>query len=130
MSVTHSELSFLADLPLYEKEKPFLVLLPPDAPLDPSVPRSNLLYETHKVSVHDIRNETKTVLEESGFQVLSHKSSVTFADDIYANEFSTVQAYKNETEELLKTKLGAVHVICYDFRVSFHCSLLLMEIEG
>jgi len=117
MPAVSIDLSFIADLPLYKEEKPFLVLLPPGATLDPSISRTNLEYETHEVSLRNIREAPKASIEETGFEVLNHKTKVPFAEDITANEFPIVDAYKKETEELLKTTFGAVHVFCYDFRL-------------
>jgi len=119
MPSLETKLSFLANLPLYEEEKPYLVLLPPDAALDPSVPLSNLAYETHDVCVQDIRPELDSHrIEDCGFQVLDHESTVVFPENIEAASLADVENYKRETENMLKESLDAKHVVCYDFRVS------------
>lgn len=70
MSSILGRICFLADLPLYNTEKPFLALLAPDvnARLAPDIPRHNLEWEEHILKVRDIRNCTGYQLETSGFE--------------------------------------------------------------
>ncbi|KAH6662988.1 hypothetical protein B0J14DRAFT_707346 [Halenospora varia] len=56
-------------------------------------------------------------IEECGFQVLEHESTVAFPEKIDETDLADVEAYKVETEKLLKDNLEAKHVVCYDFRL-------------
>lgn len=57
MGVSHNaELVFLRKEPRYQHEKPYLVLLPERAVVDPSTPLHNLEFEEKEVLVLDIRD--------------------------------------------------------------------------
>ena len=108
-------LDFLANIPLYQTEKPFLALLSPDRQIDPEIPRSNLQWEHHdRITIRDMREDAQNVkIEKCGFQFVNHESSISSFEDVLR-----VEAYKRETETLLAKELGAERVVCYDFRVS------------
>ncbi|MCJ1351381.1 MAG: hypothetical protein MMC33_001365 [Icmadophila ericetorum] len=128
MPSVSGDLVFLADIPLYEYEKPYLVLLPPskDAALDPSVPRQNLQWEKRTINITDIREQQEDFrIDRCGFQVLQHASKVSSLTRFQDVSREDLQAYKRETAVLLGEKLGAVHVICYDFKVIVPMSFLL-----
>ncbi|KAH8601748.1 hypothetical protein B0O99DRAFT_607358 [Bisporella sp. PMI_857] len=128
-----AEVSFLADIPLYEEEKPYLVLLSPENELDSSIPRSNLQYENHDVSIEDIRqNLGQYNIANCGFQVLQHQSKVSFSNALEENSLSTVDAYKRETEQLLAASLDATHVVCYDFKLreNRHIERTIIDLES
>ena len=113
-SYSLSRQRYLQDLELYQTEKPYWCFLPPQEGFDPDKQRvDNLEFEGHNVAISDIRGLKGDVsLESYGFQVLSHDtevSSFTSAD--------AVEAYKRETELLLKGALGATYVKCYDLRL-------------
>lgn len=119
---TTGKISFLKNDPLYCREKPYLVLLPPsqDAEIDKSIPRSNLLYEYHLVDIGDVRGHTDQYqVEECGFQYVQHRTSVNSLLGLHGDgpTRADVDTYKVETENLLKDFFQAEHVVCYDLRV-------------
>ncbi|MCJ1359551.1 MAG: hypothetical protein MMC33_009553 [Icmadophila ericetorum] len=126
MPSVSGELIFLANIPLYEYEKPYLVLLPPskDATIDPSIPRENLQWENHIIDITDIRGQDEFSIDRCGFQVLQHASKITTLPQIHGVSVEDVEAYKTETAALLKEKLGAVHVVCYDFRLRMNVEMV------
>jgi hypothetical protein len=91
--------------------KPYWVSLPPREGFDPDKQRlDNLEFESRMVHIQDIRglNEYPQI-DVNGFEVLNHTTKIA--------QFATVEdvnRYKSETEELLKTSLGAVYVKCYN----------------
>ncbi|KAK1832512.1 hypothetical protein QBC39DRAFT_390506 [Podospora conica] len=112
-----AEVSFLEKSPRYETEKPYLVLLPEGAAVDPSIPLHNLKFEEKEVSVLDIRDcQNAYHLEECGFEYLAHATAVTA---ILGDEptIDDVTAYKAETEAVLCERFGAVKVVCYELRL-------------
>ncbi|KAK5627027.1 hypothetical protein RRF57_002742 [Xylaria bambusicola] len=115
------DIVFLQRAPCYEKEKPYLVLLPDTVDVDPSIPRHNLLFETHRVNLTDVRgHENEYRIDECGFQYLHHETSVRILLGLQGGgpTLADVREYKAETEKTLKSFFNAVHVVCYDFRVS------------
>lgn len=109
-----ADIEYLANIPLYEVEKPYLALLPPSEGYDPDEHRTdNLEYETaHGMSITDIRGSDEFKLEKCGFQVMKHTSNIKSVSSI-----EDIEAYKRETEKLLTKQLGATHVHCYDVKV-------------
>jgi hypothetical protein len=109
-----ADIEYIANLPLYATEKPYLCLLPPDEAIDPDVQRlDNLEYETQEgINVTDIRGKDEFVIETCGFQTINHASKFEALKTI-----EDVAAYKTETEELLQEQLGAVRVLCYELRM-------------
>ena len=93
--------------------KPYWELKSPEEGVDPDYKRlDNLEFESREnIEIRDIRPFKDNVqLEEYGFQVLPHTSTVYgFAS---AKE---VDAYKFETEQMLQDALNGVFVRCYDF---------------
>ena len=113
MSYVETNLEYLARIPLYDDEKPFLALTRLEDGRDPDQERlANLFYETHAVKITDIRSCGDFRIDEAGFQVLKHPSSVRSLKDIPG-----MQSYKTETEQLLTGFFKAVRVVCWDFRV-------------
>lgn len=117
-----TNIGFLADIPLYQHEKPYVVFLPIDNKLvKENVKTDNLQFDIRRgITVEDIRElPTAPCLETTGFQILNHSSpNLVFssADDL--------KVYKLETASLLKKELGAVEVICYDAKASTLVRLL------
>jgi len=67
--------------------------------------------------VTDIRPDIdKYTLEKNGFQVISHTSRVLEVNDLHIPSPEQADAYRKETEELLKETFNAEYVLCYDFR--------------
>lgn len=115
MPEIRATLQYLQDLPLYETEKPYWCLLPPHEGFDPNAQRvDNLEFESRPdILIRDVRESTEALsLDTCGFEVLSHHSNLS--------NFETagdVDAYKAETEALLRDKLRAVFVKCYEVRM-------------
>jgi hypothetical protein len=109
-----ADLEFLADLPLYQHEKPYLALLPPSLGKDPDQERlDNMEFETHSaIPITDIRGRARFTIEECGFEVLPHSSQHLSFENV-----DDVDAYKKETELLLCQRFQAVHVECYHLRL-------------
>lgn len=114
MPPTLAEIEFLADLPLYNIEKPYLCLLPPDQKIDPDQVRlDNLEFEKHSnIHIEDIREHPELHLEDCGFEHVQHKTAISSF-----NHPSDVDAYKRETEGLLKDRFAAVKVLTYELRL-------------
>src|SRR4051794_8197341 len=80
----------------------------------PGVPRSNIVSETHRVPIHDLRPiEADVSLDREGFELLGHVSAVRdFYDD---DEVRSV--YYPESERLIAEVLGASRVFIFDHTV-------------
>ena len=80
----------------------------------PGVPRSNIVTETHRVPIHDLRPiEAEISLDREGFELLGHVSAVRdFYDD---DEVRAV--YYPESERLIADVLGASRVFIFDHTV-------------
>src|ERR1700690_2042808 len=104
MPANLAEVEFLADLPVYQTEKPYLCLLSPDQNIDPDQVRlDNLEFEKHSnIHVEDMREHPELDIDECGFEYTQHQSPISnFTDP------ADVDAYKRETEGLLKDRFGA-----------------------
>ena len=114
MPEVHATIEYLENSPLYEREKPYWCLLPPQDGFDPNEQRvDNLEFELRPdITIRDIRDATEDLtLEINGFQVLSHHSKHSAIKTV-----EDVQAYKAETEAMLRESLNAVFVKCYELR--------------
>ncbi|KAH7416712.1 hypothetical protein BKA64DRAFT_273918 [Cadophora sp. MPI-SDFR-AT-0126] len=113
-----TSLEYLKDLPLYGLEKPYYCLQPADDGLDPDEGGChNLEFEIHtNIPIKDIRGyEDEYRLEDCGFEVLSYTSEVPNLESVDEIESPEVIAqYRADTERLLRAKLGACFVRCYD----------------
>ena len=114
MPANRADIEFLADLPTYQTEKPYLCLLSPDQKIDPDQVRlDNLEFEKHSnIHVENMREHPDLRLEDCGFEYVQHKPTIskfTGAAD--------VDAYKRETEALLKDRFAAVRVLTYELRL-------------
>lgn len=115
MPEVHATLQYLQDLPLYETEKPYWCLLPPHEGFDPNKQRvDNLEFESRPdICIRDITESSEVLnLDTCGFEVLSHHSKLSSLESA-----EDVDAYKVETEALLRDKLGADFVKCYEVRI-------------
>ncbi|KAI5797839.1 hypothetical protein DFH27DRAFT_560449 [Peziza echinospora] len=109
MPNVEANLEFIADLPIYNKEKPFHILKPEDDDpnFDPYA-NTNLKFESHSVLISDLRG-TQHTLATSGFQVVNHKSQFLELD---------THAYKVETKDLLSSVFpDAAHILVWDFHI-------------
>ena len=114
MPANLAEIDFLADLIIYQAEKPYLCLLSPDQKIDPDQVRlDNLQFEKHSnIKVEDIREHPELHIDDCGFEYVPHVSAIsgfTEPDD--------VDAYKQETERLLKDRFIAEKVLTYELRL-------------
>jgi hypothetical protein len=114
MPANLAEIEFLADLPIYNTEKPYLCLLSPEQKIDPDQVRlDNLEFEKHSsINVEDIREHPELRLEDCGFEYVQHESAIS--------KFTSpaeVDAYKRETEGILRDRFSAVKVLTYELRL-------------
>jgi hypothetical protein len=114
MPANLAEIEFLADLPLYQTEKPYLCLLSPEQKIDPDQVRlDNLEFEKHSnIKVEDLREHPELRLDDCGFEYIQHETAIS--------EFTNpadVDAYKRETESLLRDRFVAVRVLTYELRL-------------
>jgi hypothetical protein len=108
-----SSLDFLARLPLYDTEKPYLYLPSKDEELNPDTTRlDNLEFEHHSgIVIRDLR-ERDLDFDDCGFMIKLHPSKFRHFEDA-----KVIAAYQTETEELLRTEFDAERVIIYDVRL-------------
>ena len=114
MPSIQADIEFLAALPLYEYEKPYLCLLPPDENIDPDeVALTNLEYEKHtNITINDMREHPELKMEECGFEYVESLSScLQFATP------ANVDAYKLETQQLLQRHFAAEKVVTYEVKL-------------
>jgi hypothetical protein len=114
MAVT---LNFIADLSLYDTEKPFAFNFNPgpDIPLDA---QSNLRYEEHPdIKLQDVRSlpQGELTYESHGFRFLNHPSTSPLT---FTRGEDEVQQYCTSMAGFVLQEFGAEKAICYDFRVS------------
>lgn len=115
MPDVQATIEYLQRLPLYEDEKPYWCFLPPSEGFDPDEQRvDNLEWEDHSdINIRDIRDsKSQYQINDCGFEVLEHTSQFSKFE-----QASDVEAYRLETEKLLKEKMNAVYVKCYDSRL-------------
>ena len=107
-------IDFIADLSLYETEKPFFVYPSlTQSKYSPDDELSNVQWETHPVTVHSIRDTPDLVFEQAGFRYLEHESAY-----LSANDLDTAAKYQKETEELLGSCFNAEFIKCYIYKVA------------
>ena len=107
-------IEYLAKLPLYETEKPYLLLPGKDQGLDPDKTRlDNLEFERHAdILVSDMRDKPSLDINECGFEYYTHQSRYeTFGRS------GDIEGYKQETQQLLKHRFNAVKVLTYEARL-------------
>ncbi|KAI9881843.1 MAG: hypothetical protein M1823_006445, partial [Watsoniomyces obsoletus] len=114
MPEVEASLEFLARLPLYETEKPYLMLPQKGSGLDPDDTRlDNLEFERHDhVIIKDMRGEDYVSIDSCGFEVYRHSSCFSSF-----NSVEDINAYKSETESVLRKRFMAAHVVTYDSRL-------------
>ena len=107
-------INFIADSPLWEKEKPFGVTLPSDyEPLE-NHPLTNLLFDERRLEIHDMRQSLNDFsIETSGFTLLQQPTKYPEIENMVIFE-----QYKKETEGVLHDLLRPEFVVCWDARVS------------
>lgn len=127
MPSVQASLEYLQRLPLYEYEKPYWCFLAPHEGFDPDTQRvDNLEFEDYPgIDIEDLRElEKPALMEDCGFEVLKHESKFIQFDDA-----DQLEQYRVETEELLKERLDAVYVKCYDHRLRKNIPQQRMELD-
>jgi hypothetical protein len=120
MATIPASLEFLQWQESYEHQKPYEVFLP-QASFENSakkIPRSNLVFETQTVQVHDASGQEELFsLDKQGFQFVKCPTSArNLKDRSVVNE-----NYVPEMEAFLQCHLGGesqIRVHCFDLRVS------------
>lgn len=107
-------LSFLANLPLYRVEKPYVIIPEAgreDIGLDDL---TNVETEKHEaIEITDIRDSISTFkLDTHGFQILPHTTKYPRLDKL-----PQCKGYQKEMSDLLEKHLGAEHVVTWDLKV-------------
>lgn len=113
---TQASFDYLKPLDLYARQKPYEVFIPLSNFSDPTVPRTNLEFETKEVLVHDARDkETEFSLDEHGFCFTTHKTHVASFSDREGIETQ----YIPEVQSLLRAHIpGVKRLFSFDWRVS------------
>jgi len=114
MVAIDTSLEFLADLSLYQREKPFLILPAQPPPREKAHLLSNLVFQDQKVVINDLRGKRDQFsIAKSGFEIINnHSDHLDFTDPI------AVEKYREETASFLKGFLKADHVVSYDYVVN------------
>lgn len=104
-------IGFIADLPLYKREKSFCVNLP----LPSNQARSNIVHEFHEIPVCNVRGRESTfTLDKHGFCF----SNIP-ALDLDVNDADAIRSiFVPAMEQWLKGKLDADMVHVFDYTVS------------
>lgn len=107
-----TSIDFLANIPLYDTEKPYAVLV--SVHDHENTVTNNLVFEKHDgIKVTDIRGrEDEFTLEKAGFQVIPYKSSIV---SLETNE--ELHEYQRETATYLKNFFKAEFVHTWDVKV-------------
>jgi hypothetical protein len=108
-------IDFLADLPLYEEEKPYYLhaSAAADDRLD-VVKITNIEWDTKPVTVHSMRDNPDLDFEKNGFCYVKHESK---CPPHPAMGLDHVERYRQESEALLRDLFQPEFVLCYDYKV-------------
>jgi len=108
-----ASIEYLADLPIYQTEKPYGALLANGTEFFAKGKRlDNIFFEEHECIVSDVRDKPEFTLERCGFQICEQVSNTL--SDFQTKEEADI--HKKEIAESLKKKFDAVHVNTYDLR--------------
>jgi hypothetical protein len=122
-SVPNVSFEYIADINLYKKERPFQLLCTPSEQI-PTGKLSNIQTVWHSgVEVEDVRSYKESLsFHKEGFIVLEHASSIgtRTQDDLMKKDLE-------DMTELLRVELQAEKTICYDVRVSFASSFIILQ---
>ncbi|KAL8950294.1 MAG: hypothetical protein Q9222_003660 [Ikaeria aurantiellina] len=113
MPSVYATIEYLADIPLYHHEKPYLVLASAQKELVADLRTNNLEWETHEnILLTDIREHWQSItIDRYGFQVVNHNSGFLDFDTL-----PSLHKYQRETEELLRQQFPSSYVVCYDLK--------------
>ena len=109
-----AKIEFLAKRPLYESEKPFLLLPSKEQNLDPDEIRlNNLEFESHDgLIVKDMRMQKDLSIDSCGFEFHSQPSVISNFD-----QSNDIEVYREETQQMLAERFGAERVVTYEVRL-------------
>ena len=110
-------IDFIADLSLYEEEKPYFLHPSASVNLDvDQIKTTNVQWNTTGVTVQSMRDRPEVSLERTGFCYVQHESRYFPGPDPSAD---TVGNYRRECEDLLRSLFDAEFVRCYDYKVGW-----------
>ena len=114
MNAVKTTLDFLADSPVYDTQKPFVVLRDiKHKGTHKNAQLTNIEWDVRPVLVNDLRLQSNDLtLESAGFRILDHVSSHLRLTDI-----PSMSKYQQETENTLTHLFEADFVLCYDCKV-------------
>lgn len=100
----HARISFLEEDELFDHQKPFAFRYG----VNVTIPQTNTRMKSYPVEMIDIRGfEKEFSLENSGFEIMDVGKPVSYED---MHDQKKVRAYFKVLEDLLKLRLGALHV--------------------
>lgn len=107
-----ASIDHLADIPLYEEEKPYVVLVATDR--HGYHKTHNLVFETHNgIKITDVRGrDDEFTLDKTGFVVMPHRINVT---DLETED--GLRQYQQETATHLKQYFHAEYVHTWEVKV-------------
>ena len=122
-----ASLDFLAKSSVYETEKPYTIVPPPDRPQINAANYTNVERETQEgVAVIDIRSlGFQPTIAIHGFQVLQHTTEYLQLDTVKQR-----QSYQIETTDLLKRHFMAERVITFDLKVRLFLKALQISLRA
>ncbi|KAI8304279.1 hypothetical protein K4K61_006267 [Colletotrichum sp. SAR11_59] len=122
-----TQADFLADLPIYEDEKPYY-LHASDAAGDrlDQVKITNVQWDTRPVTVRSMRDNPDIGLNKSGFTFWKHKSNYLPHQGMSEE---MVSKYRTEGEDLLRSAFNAELVRCYDFKMRKNAPMTLEKFD-
>lgn len=114
MPAVQATLEFLAKIPLYDTEKPYLYLPGKDEKLDPDQTRlDNMEYELHPdILIKDIREQPSLTLDKCGFEYVTHPFP---CESLETRQ--EISKYCSEMERLLAERFQAERVVTYEHRL-------------
>jgi hypothetical protein len=124
----HTTIDFLADLPVYQEEKPYYLHASASADdrLD-DIKITNIEWDTKPTKVQSMRDNPDLGLEKNGFCYLRHESNYTPHPGM---SLEGVAQYRQECEALLRDLLQAEFVHCYDYKVRTKSCQVPGSVEG
>jgi hypothetical protein len=110
-----SSIEQLADLPLYKIEKPYAVLVTATEDKEEYETNNITMTRYNDINFIDVRDRSDEFnLDTAGFEVGRH-----VCKRLSLPNATALREYEQETAiDYLKEKFGAVHVECYESRVS------------
>jgi hypothetical protein len=124
-----TSLEFLANSPVYETDKPYIVFpLAGEVVTDEDSKRlSNIQFQSHPLTIEDAREGGPFTLETSGFQIFPHETQ-----SIHFSDLNSVRRYQNEMDAFLAELLKPEFVMSYDCKVCLRklCDICLQALTS